>query len=79
MKHQSIFNRLRRIEGQIRGIEEMLTKDRPDDEILMQLEAARSSLGSTVSSFFDSQMIRDEEGKVVLDDSQVRAILRAIK
>ncbi|HOX41005.1 MAG TPA: metal-sensitive transcriptional regulator [bacterium] len=79
MKHQPIYNRLRRIEGQIRGIEEMLDKDRADEDVLIQLEAARSSLSSTVSSFLDSMFRRNDAGEAVLTDREVRAILRAIR
>lgn len=48
MKHQTIYNRLRRIEGQVRGIEEMLAKEKTDLEILIQLQAIKSSVGSSI-------------------------------
>jgi len=48
MKHQTIYNRLRRIEGQVRGIEEMLAKEKSDLEILIQLQAVKSSVGSSI-------------------------------
>ncbi len=79
MKYQSIYSRLRRIEGQIRGIEEMVAKDRPEQEILIQLDAAKSSLASTISSLIESMMQKDAEGKILLDEVSLRAILRSIK
>lgn len=78
MKHNSIYNRLRRIEGQIRGIEEMLAKERPDTDILIQLEAAKSSLSSTHANFIE-EMLEKKEGEVKIAETALRAILRSIK
>ncbi len=41
---EAILTRLRRIEGQIRGIHRMLEEDRVCEDIVTQLMAARSSL-----------------------------------
>lgn len=79
MKHQNIYNRLRRIEGQIRGIEEMLDKDRLERDILIQLEAAKSSLASTISALIESMLEKNSEGKIALLESDVAALLRIIK
>ena len=78
MKHQKIYNRLRRIEGQIRGIEDMVAKDRSEEDLLIQLEAARSSLASTISSLIES-MLKNEQGKVMLEEREIKALLRSIK
>ncbi len=40
----ALLNRLRRIEGQIRGIHRMLSEDRVCEDVVTQLMAARSSL-----------------------------------
>jgi len=79
MKHQKLYNRLRRIEGQIRGIEDMVSKDRPEQDLLIQLEAARSSLASSISSLIESMLEKDLEGRVSLDSEQINALLRSIK
>lgn len=81
MKHQSIYNRLRRIEGQIRGLEEMLAKEKPEQEILIQLEATRSSLASTLSSFLAEiiESNKDDQGAAVISSDWVRSLLRFIK
>ena len=78
MKHQSTYNRLRRIEGQIRGIEEMISKDRPTEEIFVQLSAAKSSMSSTLSSFIES-LFEKSPDKKSLSEEQIRLILRSIK
>jgi DNA-binding FrmR family transcriptional regulator len=79
MKHQNIYNRLRRIEGQIRGIEEMVAKERADVEIIVQLEAARSSLASTISTLVESMIEKNEEGSIIIDNEKAQSILRLIK
>lgn len=79
MKHQAIFNRLRRIEGQIRGIEEMLDKDRSERDILIQLEAAKSSLASTISSLIESMLEKSPKGETILSEADVAALLRIVK
>jgi DNA-binding FrmR family transcriptional regulator len=44
METEAILTRLRRIEGQIRGIHRMLEEDRLCEDVVTQLMAARSSL-----------------------------------
>ena len=41
---EAILKRLRRIEGQIRGIHRMMAEDRVCEDVVTQLMAARSSL-----------------------------------
>jgi DNA-binding FrmR family transcriptional regulator len=78
MRHQSIYNRLRRIEGQIRGIEEMIAKEKPEQDILIQLAAAKASLSSSISSLI-SEMLKSDEDKVELSQEEVKLILSNIK
>lgn len=81
MQHKTILNRLRRIEGQIRGIEDMLVKEKPEKDILIQLEAAKSSLASTISSFIELVILknRDEDGNVILGEDEIAIINRFTK
>jgi len=79
MRHQSIYNRLRRIEGQVRGIEDMVAKEKADSEILIQLEAVHSSIASTISNLIESMMKKNDQGEIILDDKKVQSILRLIK
>jgi DNA-binding FrmR family transcriptional regulator len=41
---RQLHNRLRRLEGQVRGVRRMLEEDRPPVEILTQLTAAQGAL-----------------------------------
>ena len=44
MKHASTINRLKRIEGQIRGITRMIEEDRYCIDILNQVQAVKTAL-----------------------------------
>jgi DNA-binding FrmR family transcriptional regulator len=78
MKHQGLFNRLRRIEGQIRGIEEMAANDKPEQEIMIQLEAAKSALASATVNLIED-IIGAEGESVTIPADQARAILKIVK
>ncbi len=78
MKYQSLYNRLRRIEGQIRGIEEMVANDKVEQEIIIQLEAAKSSLSSAIVSLIES-MLEEKEGNIILKKDQANSILKILK
>jgi DNA-binding FrmR family transcriptional regulator len=45
-ERKALMNRLKRIEGQIRGLEQMLERDAYCPDILMQVSAANSALNS---------------------------------
>ena len=45
MKHAATVNRLKRIEGQIRGITRMVEEDRYCIDILNQIQAVKAALG----------------------------------
>ncbi|WP_024822070.1 MULTISPECIES: metal-sensitive transcriptional regulator [Aminobacterium] len=41
---KAMFNRLRRVEGQLRGIQRMILEDKPCYDVLLQLSAARKAM-----------------------------------
>jgi DNA-binding FrmR family transcriptional regulator len=55
---EAILTRLRRIEGQIRGIHRMLEEDRVCEDIVTQLMAARSSLDQVGLRIIDQHIDR---------------------
>lgn len=55
---EAILTRLRRIEGQIRGIHRMLEQDRVCEDIVTQLMAARSSLDQVGLLIIDQHIDR---------------------
>ena len=55
-KHK-LIKRLRRIEGQIRGVQSMLEDERDCREIMQQLSAVSSAVKSTSRSFFQDYAV----------------------
>lgn len=63
-----ILSRLKRIEGQIRGIQGMIIEERPCSDIMVQMTAAKSALNQAsklilenhVNSWFDSSISSDD-------------------
>jgi DNA-binding FrmR family transcriptional regulator len=63
-----ILSRLKRIEGQIRGIQGMIIEERPCSDIMVQMAAAKSALNQAsklilenhVNSWFDSSVSSDD-------------------
>ncbi len=53
----NLINRLRRIEGQLRGVQAMLEEERDCREIMQQLSAISSAVKSTSRSFFQDYAI----------------------
>ena len=51
-----IQNRLKRIEGQVRGVEEMVSILRPTDDIIIQLSAIRSAVDSLNISIIEDEI-----------------------
>jgi DNA-binding FrmR family transcriptional regulator len=56
MEIQKIQNRLKRIEGQIRGVENMVSLLRSPDEIIIQLSAIRSATNSLLFEIIDQEI-----------------------
>jgi len=50
------INRLKRIEGQIRGIISMVEDDRPCEDILVQMTAAKAALHKAGQALLESHM-----------------------
>ncbi len=51
MDVETVTNRLKRIEGQIRGIIHMIEEDRSCEEILIQIGSAKAALHKLVKLF----------------------------
>ena len=54
---QQLIQRLRRIEGQLRGLESMLEEERDCREIMQQLSAAHSALQGASRTFFQEYAV----------------------
>jgi CsoR family transcriptional regulator, copper-sensing transcriptional repressor len=63
---QNLTNRLRRIEGQVRGVEQMIEGNRDCREILQQLSSIRSAMQGATLSFmreYTRQCILNTKGQ----------------
>ena len=72
MEVQKIQNRLKRIEGQIRGIENMVETLRSADEIIIQLSAVRSAVDSLLINFVDDEINQADKERLL----ELKAIVK---
>jgi DNA-binding FrmR family transcriptional regulator len=71
-----VRDRLRRAEGQVRGVERMLDENRPCEEVVTQLLAARNALDQVIREVISEQVT---ECVSTLPPEQARAsVLRAV-
>ena len=60
-----VQNRLKRIEGQIRGVENMVSTLRSADEIINQLKAIRSAVDSLLISVVESEIELADKDRII--------------
>lgn len=53
---KKLINRLKRIEGQIRGVQRMLEDDVYCDDVINQINASRSALASVTKELFEAHL-----------------------
>jgi len=81
-----ILSRLKKIEGQIRGIQGMIIEERSCSEIMVQMTAAKSALNQVsklvlenhVNSWFDSSVSSDDISQDMINEV-MELILKFIK
>lgn len=56
MSDQKIIQNLRRIEGQVKGIQRMVTEERACDEVLMQIMAIKAALDRVTTDLVQANM-----------------------
>jgi DNA-binding FrmR family transcriptional regulator len=65
---EELGSRLKRISGQVSGIQRMLDGDRPLSEVLTQLSAVRAALGSVANIVLASH-VEERAAEVLASDS----------
>jgi DNA-binding FrmR family transcriptional regulator len=58
MSDDAIIQNLRRIEGQVKGIQRMVTEQRPCDDVLTQIMAIKAALDRVTKDLVESNMSR---------------------
>lgn len=76
---KAILNRLRRAEGQIRGIQNMITVDNTCVDVITQLSAVRSSIDRTMGLIVAENLRECIENPVADADKQDQLIKKAIE
>ncbi len=78
--------RLKRIEGQVRGLQRMIDEEKPCREILTQVAAARGALAEVGKGIFEThskacieQALVDEDGGSKAMEDLVDSLSRLIK
>jgi len=80
---ESLIKRMHRIEGQVRGIEKMITEDRYCIDILTQIAAVDTALEAVAFKILDDHVIHCVAGALASGDKDVaseksRELLEAV-
>ncbi|MDO8512985.1 MAG: metal-sensing transcriptional repressor [bacterium] len=75
-RQQKIVNRLHRIEGQARGIENMIREQRDIKQIVQQLEAMRSATNQIISYLIENRFCSKDS---TLSSDDIAYLRRFIK
>lgn len=78
VSQDTLLKRLIRIEGQIRGIRNMLQDDCECESVITQLVAARSAINGVASLMLKNYMSICFKDKMVSECSNVESLARAI-
>lgn len=78
MDKDRAISRLRRIEGQVRGVEKMLNESRSFTDLVTQLSAIKASVSGLVSSLIQERFEAKNEG-LTLSPEDAALLLRLLK
>ena len=76
---QRILNRLRRLEGQVRGLHKMVEEDRPCQEILTLLAGIKSALNASGDAIFEQYLDRCEQVEQPISPSEIVKVARLLR
>ena len=86
VEQEKLLQRLKRIEGQIRGLQRMVTEEQSCSEILTQIAAARAALAGAAKVVFEQhsktcieQALSDEQGAADALEDLFRSLNRLLK
>ena len=80
----ALLNRLRRIEGQVRGVQGMVEDDRYCIDVLTQISAVQAALDKVALGLLDDHvqhcvMGADAEGKAAMTEELMAAVARLMR
>ena len=86
MEKAKLIQRLKRIEGQVRGLQRMIGEEHSCSEILTQVAAVRAALAGVAQGIFEThskacieQALMDEDGAAEAMEDLLQSLGRLIK
>ena len=73
----AMIRRLRRIEGQVRGLERMVESERDGAEVLMQIASVKEALHSAAAIILEAYLVTNAEAVLLAGDEGERDRLMA--
>ena len=73
-----ILNRLKRLEGQVRGLQRMVEEERACHDVLTLYSGIRSALDATADLVLE-QYVRECQAESAADDVSIDEVIRAVK
>ncbi len=77
-ERKAMLNRLKRVEGQLRGIQRMIIEEQPCNTILIQLSAARKAMQQACIEILKNYVIGCVEGQGVPDMVELEKLISAL-
>lgn len=77
-EHKAMLNRLKRVEGQLRGIQRMIIEDKPCHNILVQLSAARKAMQQACIEILKNYIHKCLETKCLEDTKELEVLIGAM-
>lgn len=74
----AMFNRMKRLQGQINGILQMMMNERECDEIVTQLSSVRSNVDKTISLITTQNLVNEIEKQYNISVENVDEALNLI-
>ncbi|MGI8747700.1 MAG: metal-sensitive transcriptional regulator [Deinococcus sp.] len=76
---QRILNRLRRLEGQVRGLHKMVDEGRDCQDILTLLTGIKSALNATGDAIFEEYIDRCQRAEQPITSSEIVKVSRLLR
>ena len=77
-EQKAMLNRLKRVEGQLRGIQRMIIEDKPCHNILVQLSAARKAMQQACIEILKNYIHKCLETKCLEDTKELEVLIGAM-
>jgi len=81
VSREIIINRLKRVEGQIRGLQKMVAEERDCESIITQLAAVRSAIdsaGGLILNNFMTLCFNNNKEKKTSDSESLKSLARVV-